>query len=86
MPVRSNTARYLDPVPASNVPDAIDQLARQVWVDDGLTPVHALSGDPESTELGREYGTRCNETLNASEGAMLTTRDVSCRACKARGR
>ena len=73
------------PPPASGLPDQLDLTARHVRVPDG--PIHRLVGHPYTAPTGRQYRIPCNHRpLTAAQGAMLTTRDVTCVGCGGGGR
>ena len=64
--------------------DLIDRTATQVRRPARRrgTAVHRLLAATQPDGMGRQYKTECHRYLYADEGAMLTTRPVSCAECK----
>lgn len=59
--------------------DEISRTAKQVR--QGGQDVHKLTGNTYTPAAGHVYATRCRRQLHALEGAVLTTRPVSCTDC-----
>lgn len=62
--------------------DEISRTAKQVR--QGGQDVHKLSGNTYTPAAGHVYATRCGRELRVADGAVLTTRPVSCTACSRR--
>lgn len=75
------------PPPPSGLPDQLDTTSRQVRLDgrDDERTVHRLSSAQTEQWCGRRYRTVCGTFMTAAEGAILTTRDTTCEACKRGG-
>jgi hypothetical protein len=58
--------------------DEISRTAKQVRQD---RDVHKLTGNTYTPGTGHVYATRCRRQLRVADGAVLTTRPVSCRDC-----
>ena len=61
--------------------DLIDRTARQVRLT-GSDDIHRMTSAATLKDIGRAYRTGCARLLPASAGAVLTTAEVSCRACR----
>jgi hypothetical protein len=61
------------------MPDLLDLTATRVRLARG--PIHIRSGGQFVPGLGHHYRTRCGRLLRAEEGALLTTRPVTCLDC-----
>jgi hypothetical protein len=62
------------------MPDLLDLTARQVRLDHEQAQVHKLSR-AEQHHDGRVYWAACGDILSAPGGAILTTRETTCRRC-----
>jgi len=78
---RNKLDKRPDPPPPLTEPDELDRTARQVRLDHEDVTVHALR-EVFHGETGPWYITECEDVMSKAEGAILTTREATCEACR----
>jgi hypothetical protein len=77
---RNKLDKRPDPPPPRSEPDELDRTARQVRLDHEGTAVHRVTN---VWRCGRIiYRTACDDVMSKQEGAILTTREATCEACR----